>query len=77
MQKWKPDKEQLEQWVNIDQKSFREIKKICGYSITTISNWLTEYEIEKPSVGRKKGYKASAETRRRMSRAAYMDRNEG
>jgi hypothetical protein len=57
MQKWKPDKEQLEQWV-AEGKSFRDMR-------------------EKPSVGRKKGYKASAETRKKMSEAAYRDRNEG
>jgi hypothetical protein len=76
MQKWKPDKEQLEQWV-AEGKSFRDMRDICGYSITTISLLFDEHEIEKPSVGRKKGYKASAETRKKMSEAAYRDRNEG
>jgi transposase len=72
MQKWKPDKEMLEQWID-EGKSFRQIKGITGFSITTISKWLEEYEIEKPSVGRKRGYKCSTETKRKMSEAAMRD----
>lgn len=63
--RFKPTEEQLIKWVS-DGLSFRDMKKECGYSISSISGFFDEYGIEKPKPGRKKGFKVSSETREKL-----------
>jgi len=64
--RYKPTKEQLEDWIRAG-GSLRGISRDCGYSIRVISDLCEEYLIEKPSVGRPRGFKVSDETKKRTS----------
>jgi DNA-binding LacI/PurR family transcriptional regulator len=64
----KPDKGQLEDWIEAGM-SLRKIANITGWSVSSVSRFCEEYQIEKPSVGRPKGFKVTEETRKRMSQA--------
>jgi len=46
MQRFKPDKSQLEDWIKAG-ISLRKISKITGYSVKTVSDWCEEYKIKK------------------------------
>jgi hypothetical protein len=75
MTRFIPTKEQLVQW-DKEGKSYSDIKKICGYSKGYISGLYKKHNIPK-KMGRKKDFKATEETRRRMSEAIKKIHDEG
>jgi hypothetical protein len=64
--KFKPTKEKLIEWKDAG-LSFAEMGQICDYSKSSINRFFHEYKLEPPKTGRKKGFKVSEETRRKMS----------
>lgn len=68
----KPTKEEMKEYLD-DGMSLRMIHKKTGYSVSTLSALCTEYELEKPKIGRPRGYKVSTETRAKISEANRRD----
>lgn len=75
MQRFKPDKSQLEDWIKAG-ISLRKISKITGYSVKTVSDWCEEYKIKKPPIGRPKGYKVTEKTKKKVSKTIKRIREE-
>jgi hypothetical protein len=75
MTRFKPSAEQLSDWIE-GGLSLTQISKMCGYSVSSVSGFCEEYLIEKPPVGRPKGFKVTEKTRKRMSEAIKRVREE-
>ncbi len=73
--RFKPDKGQLEDWIN-GGMSLTRISKICGYSVSTVAGFCEEYGIKKPPMGRPIGFKVTEKTRKKMSEAIKRVREE-
>ncbi len=66
--KFKPGKEQLERWYHGERKSLKAMATLCGFSQTTMGNWLTKEGISRRSKSRigKDSYKPGEEELRRL-----------
>ena len=60
-----------------DGMSLTKISKQCEYSVAWVSKWCDEYGIEKPKIGRPKGYKPDESTKEKMSQSIREAKNEG
>lgn len=71
--RYKPSGTQLQEFIDAG-LSLTQIAHMCGYSVSSISRFCEEEGIVKPPVGRKKGFKVTEKTRKRMSDAIKMVR---
>ncbi|MDP3013534.1 MAG: hypothetical protein Q8M92_04780 [Candidatus Subteraquimicrobiales bacterium] len=66
--RYRPNETQLQDMIGAGM-SLRRIAEICGYSVSSVARFCEEQGVKKPPMGRKKGFKTTEETRKRMSEA--------
>ncbi len=68
MQRTKPTCLEMEAYINAGY-SLRKVKEITGYSVTTLSKICEDCGIEKPPIGRPKGYKMEEKSKAKIGEA--------
>ncbi|NMC57881.1 MAG: hypothetical protein GYA51_00585 [Candidatus Methanofastidiosa archaeon] len=68
--RFKPTKENLIEWRDAGM-SLNDMKEICGYSKASLSQFFDEYGLKKSKPGRKRGFKVSEETKRKLSETMH------